>query len=249
MSGHNRWSTIKHKKAAVDAKRGKLFSKLIKEITVAARHGGGHPETNPRLRTAVAAAKSANMPSDNIDRAIKKGTGELPGITYEEVTYEGYGPAGVAILIDVLTDNKKRAVSEVRNIFSKLGGNMGELGCVCWMFTRMGFIMIPKDGTDEIKLMEVALDSGALDIKDIDDYFEVYTDANDFNDVREAIENANFNIESADITAVPQTTVKLNVKDAQKLIRLLNAMEDSDEVQKVYSNMDIPDEVLIALEK
>ncbi len=248
MSGHSKWASIKHKKAATDAKRGKLFTKLIKEITVAARAGGGDPDSNARLRTAIAAAKAGNMPADNIERAIKKGTGELPGVSYEEITYEGYGPGGVAIIVETMTDNKKRTVAEIRNIISKLGGNLGETGCVSWMFSKVGLILIPADGTDEDKLMEASLEAGADDIKQDGDFFEVYTGTSNLFDVREKLLEAGFNIESAEITAVPQSTVSVAGKDAQKLLKLLSALEDHDDVQKVYSNMDISDDVMVEME-
>lgn len=248
MSGHSKWASIKHKKAATDAKRGKLFTKLIKEITVAARAGGGDPDSNSRLRTALAAAKAGNMPADNIERAIKKGTGELPGVSYEEITYEGYGPGGVAIIVETMTDNKKRTVSEIRNIFSKLGGNFGESGCVAWMFSKVGLILIPAGETDEEKLMEASLEAGADDIKQDGDYFEVYTGTNNLFDVREKLLEAGFNIESAEISAIPQSTVSVSGKDAQKLLKLLAALEDHDDVQKVYSNEDIPDDIMAEME-
>ncbi|MCD6418184.1 YebC/PmpR family DNA-binding transcriptional regulator [bacterium] len=248
MSGHSKWASIKHKKAVTDAKRGKLFTKLIKEITVAARTGGGDPSGNPRLRTAIAAAKAANMPADNIERAIKKGTGELPGVSYEEVTYEGYGPGGVAIIVETMTDNKKRTVAEIRNIFSKLGGNLGENGCVAWMFSKVGLILVPAENTDEDKLIEVALESGADDVKQDGDFYEVYTQMNNLFDVREKLMEAGITVESAEISAVPQSTVTVTGKDAQKLLKLLSTLEDHDDVQKVYSNMDIPDEEMENME-
>ncbi len=249
MSGHNKWSSIKHKKAAADAKRGAAFTKLIKEITVAARAGGGDPELNPRLRSAILAARNQNMPSDNIDRAVKKGTGELEGVTYEEITYEGYGPAGVAILVETLTDNKNRTVAEVRHLFSKLGGNMGESGCVAWMFTKLGLITVPRTGIDEDKLMETALEMGAEDFKsDDEEYFEVYTQPSALYEVRESLEKSGYTIENAEIAAVPQSTIALENKDAEKLLKIISALEDHDDVQKVYSNGDIPDEVYAAFD-
>ena len=248
MSGHSKWSTIKRKKGAADAKRGKIFTKLIKEITVAARMGGGDPEGNPRLRSAVAAAKSANMPNDNVDRAIKKGTGDLEGVIYEENTYEGYGPGGVAILVDTLTDNKNRTVSEVRHLFSKYNGNMGEAGCVGWMFTRAGIIMIPKEGTDEDALMEHALEAGAEDIKDEEDVFEVHCKPADFDAVSEAIRQAGYTVESAEVMALPQNTVKVEGRNAEVLMRLIGLLEDNDDVQNVWANFDIDDELMEQLE-
>ncbi len=247
MSGHSKWAQIRHKKAAMDAKRGRLFTRLIREITVAARLGGGDPNANPRLRNAIAAAKAANMPAENIERAIKKGTGELPGVAYEEVVYEGYGPGGVAIMVEAMTDNKNRTVAEIRHIFSKYGGNLGETGCVSWMFRKSGLIYIPVEGTDEDKLMEVALEAGADDIKQEGDYYEVYTAVGDLYSVREALEAAGFTVESAQISALPQSTVRVEGKDAERLLKLLSALEEHDDVQRVHSNMDVPDEILASV--
>ncbi len=242
MSGHNKWSSIKHKKGAADAKRGRIFTKLIKEITVAARMGGGDPDANPRLRTAIAAAKSENMPKDNIERAIKKGTGELEGVSYEENTYEGYGPGGAAIFLESVTDNKNRAVADIRHIFAKSGGNLGENGCVAWMFDKKGYINIEKGGVDEEKLMEVALEAGAEDVRDEDGSFEVITEPEDFDMVREAIENASIAYADAEITMLPQTFTALQGKEAEQMVRLMDALDDCEDVQKVYTNADIPDE-------
>ncbi|MFP4348594.1 MAG: YebC/PmpR family DNA-binding transcriptional regulator [Thermodesulfobacteriota bacterium] len=242
MSGHNKWSTIKHKKGAADAKRGRIFTKLIKEITVAARMGGGDPDANPRLRTAIAAAKSENMPKDNIERAIKKGTGELEGVSYEENTYEGYGPGGAAIFLESVTDNKNRAVADIRHIFSKSGGNLGENGCVAWMFDKKGYINIEKDGVDEEKLMEVALDAGAEDVREEDGSFEVITEPEDFETVREAIEKASIAYADAEITMLPQNVAALQGKEAEQMVRLMDALDDCEDVQKVYTNADIPEE-------
>ena len=242
MSGHNKWSTIKHKKGAADAKRGRIFTKLIKEITVAARMGGGDPDANPRLRTAVAAAKSENMPKDNIERAIKKGTGELEGVSYEENTYEGYGPGGAAIFLESVTDNKNRAVADIRHIFSKSGGNLGENGCVGWMFDKKGYINIEKDGVDEESLMEVALEAGAEDVREEDGSFEVITEPEDFETVREAIEKASIAYADAEITMLPQNFTALQGKEAEQMVRLMDALDDCEDVQKVYTNADIPDE-------
>jgi len=242
MSGHNKWSTIKHKKGAADAKRGRIFTKLIKEITVAARMGGGDPDANPRLRTAVAAAKSENMPKDNIERAIKKGTGELEGVSYEENTYEGYGPGGAAIFLESVTDNKNRAVADIRHIFSKSGGNLGENGCVGWMFDKKGYINIEKDGVDEESLMEVALEAGAEDVREEDGSFEVITEPEDFETVREAIEQASIAYADAEITMLPQNFTALQGKEAEQMVRLMDALDDCEDVQKVYTNADIPDE-------
>jgi len=242
MSGHNKWSTIKHKKGAADAKRGRIFTKLIKEITVAARMGGGDPDANPRLRTAIAAAKSENMPKDNIERAIKKGTGELEGVSYEENTYEGYGPGGAAIFLESVTDNKNRAVADIRHIFSKSGGNLGENGCVGWMFDKKGYINIEKDGVDEESLMEVALEAGAEDVREEDGSFEVITEPEDFETVREAIEQASIAYADAEITMLPQNFTALQGKEAEQMVRLMDALDDCEDVQKVYTNADIPDE-------
>jgi YebC/PmpR family DNA-binding regulatory protein len=242
MSGHSKWSTIKRKKGAADAKRGKVFTKIIKEISVAARMGGGDINSNPRLRTAVLAAKAENMPRDNIDRAIKKGTGELEGVNYEEITYEGYGPGGVAILVEVLTDNKNRTVADVRHIFSKQNGSLGESGCVSWMFEKKGLTSLGKTGVDEDRLIEVALDAGALDVKDTGKEFDVTTPPGNFEQVKKKLEEAGFKPTYAEVTMVPQTTVRLTGKDAEQMIKLVEALEDSDDVQKVYANFDIADE-------
>ncbi|MCP4114445.1 MAG: YebC/PmpR family DNA-binding transcriptional regulator [Desulfobacteraceae bacterium] len=247
MSGHSKWSTIKHKKGAADAKRGKIFTKLIKEITIAARMGGGDPDSNPRLRSAVAAAKGQNMPKDNLERAIKKGTGELEGVEYEEMSYEGYGPGGVAVLVECLTDNKNRTVADVRYIFSKAGGNIGTDGCVAWMFDKRGLISVSKEESDEDTLMEVGLDAGAEDVKDEGDCFEIITAPEDFEAVREAIENASIKIDLAEVTMIPQTQTRLEGKEAEQMIRFMEALDDCDDIQKFYSNADIPDEVLNAL--
>jgi YebC/PmpR family DNA-binding regulatory protein len=244
MSGHNKWSSIKHKKGAADAKRGKIFSKLIKEITVAARMGGSDPNGNPRLRAAVSAAKTENMPKDNIERAIKKGTGELEGVSYEEIVYEGYAPGGAAVLVECLTDNKNRAVADVRHLFSKSGGNLGENGCVSWMFDKKGLIVVNKDKTDEDQLMEIAIDAGAEDVNDEGDTFEVITDISDFESVKDAIENASIETEMAEITMIPQNMLTLEGKEAEQTIRLMDALEDCDDVQKVYTNADIPEDLL-----
>jgi YebC/PmpR family DNA-binding regulatory protein len=242
MSGHSKWSTIKRKKGAADSKRGKAFTKIIKEIMVAARFGGGDINSNPRLRTAVLAAKAENMPKDNIERAIKKGTGELEGVAYEELTYEGYGPGGVAMMLEVLTDNKNRTVADVRHVFSKHNGSLGEGGCVSWMFEKKGLILIDKNGTDEDRLIEVALDAGAFDVKDTGKEFEVTTDTANFEEVKKAIEEAGFKYNYAEVTMVPQSTVRLTGKDAEQMLKLMEGLEDSDDVQKVYANFDIADE-------
>lgn len=249
MSGHSKWSTIKHKKAAADAKRGKVFTKLIKEITVAARMGGGDLESNPRLRSAIAAAKAENMPKDNIERAVKKGTGELEGVNYDEFHYEGYGPGGVAVLVDILTDNRNRAASDVRHVFSKNGGNLGEAGCVAWMFDQHGLIVFSKETASEEEIMEVALEAGAEDIRDQEDQFEVITDPSAFEAVKDAFDESGLKYELAEITMIPQTTVRIeDEKQAQQIVRLMDALDDCDDVQNTYSNFDIPDEILDALE-
>jgi len=244
MSGHSKWSSIKHKKAAADAKRGKAFTKLIKEITVAARLGGGDINSNPRLRTAVTTARQQSMPKDNIDRAIKKGTGELEGITLEELSYEGYGPGGVAIILDALTDNRNRLVSELRFIFSRHGGNLGENGSVGWMFKKHGVITIEKGATDEDKLMEVALDAGADDVSSDDDSFQVKTAPENLNAVRDAIEKAGIAIGTAEVTRVPENTVAVSGHTAEQVLKLLEALEDHDDIQSVSANFDISEEEL-----
>ncbi len=247
MSGHNKWSSIKHRKGAQDAKRGKIFTKLIKEITVAARTGGGDIDANPRLRSAVAAAKVENMPKDNIERAIKKGSGDLEGVSYEENSYEGYGPGGAAILVESLTDNKNRAVAEIRHIFNKYGGNMGENGCVAWMFDKKGYLRVDKAAVAEEKLMEIALEAGADDVLEDDDSFEVTTEPQDFEGVKEALEAAGIPFCDAEVTMLPQTLNPLTGAEAERMLKLMEAMEDCDDVQKVYTNADIPDEMVNAL--
>ncbi|ACN13518.1 conserved hypothetical protein [Desulforapulum autotrophicum HRM2] len=247
MSGHSKWSTIKHKKGAADAKRGKIFTKLIKEITVAARMGGGDIDSNPRLRGAVAAAKAQNMPKDNLERAIKKGTGDLEGVDYEEILYEGYGPGGVAILVECLTDNKNRTIADVRYIFSKAGGNIGTDGCVAWMFDKKGLITISKEESDEDTLMEVGLEAGAEDVTDEGDCFEIITDPADFDAVKGAVEAAGIKIEMAEVTMIPQTQTRLEGKEAEQMVRFMDALDDCDDIQKFYSNADIPDEVYDAM--
>ena len=244
MSGHNKWASIKHKKAATDSKRGKLFSKLSKELTVSAKAGGGDPSGNPRLRVAVNKAKSINMPADNIERAIKKGTGELPGVTYEEIAYEGYGPKGVAIIVEALTDNKNRTGAEIRNTFSKKGGNMAGPGSVNWIFAKRGFIMVKTDNVDEDNLMSIALDAGAEDMKIEEPMYEITTPVADLERVKEALEKANIEIESAELTMIPSSTIKLDGADAKQVLDLVELLEDHDDVQNVYANFDIPDEML-----
>ena len=247
MSGHSKWASIKHKKGAVDAKRGKIFTKLIKEITVATRMGGKDPEANARLRTAIAAAKAENMPKENIERGIKKGTGELEGSTYEEATYEGYGPGGVAVLVEVLTDNKNRAVADVRHLFERHGGGLGAAGCVAWMFSQKGLIVLPRDQTDEERLFEVALEAGAEDIKEGEKEFEVVTEPSLFEQVKTAIEDAELTPILAEITMIPKTTTNLEGKHAQQMLTLMELLEDNDDVNHVYANFDISDEVMEAI--
>ncbi|MCK8601372.1 YebC/PmpR family DNA-binding transcriptional regulator [Desulfoferrobacter suflitae] len=245
MSGHSKWSTIRHKKAAADAKRGKIFTKLIKEITIAARLGGGDPDANSRLRTAIAEAKAENMPKDNIDRAIKKGTGELEGTAYEEFNYEGYGPGGVAILVEVMTDNRNRAASDVRFIFSKNGGSLGEAGCVAWMFSKKGTIVFDKQRISEEELMEAALEAGAEDVEDQQDQYQVVTAWEDFAAVKAAFDAKQLQYDMAEVTMVPQTTVAIeDEKTAQQLLKLMNALDDCEDVQNAYANFDIADELL-----
>jgi YebC/PmpR family DNA-binding regulatory protein len=238
MSGHSKWATIKHKKGALDAKRGKIFTRLIKEITIAAK-SGGDPEKNPRLRTAVQAAKAENMPADNIKRAIQRGTGELPGVSYEEITFEGYGPGGVAILVEVSTDNRNRTVSEIRHIFTKNGGNLGEAGSVGWMFHKKGDIIVPKSAAKEDELMSIVLEAGAEDLKDDGETWEIVTDPASYEQVLAAVKSAGIKPDVAEVGMLPQTYTKLEGHQASTMIRLLEALEDSDDVQHVYSNFDI----------
>jgi YebC/PmpR family DNA-binding regulatory protein len=234
MSGHSKWSSIKHKKGAADAKRGKIFTKLIKEITVAARMGGsGDPDANPRLRTAILAAKVENMPKDNIERGIKKGTGELEGVDYEENTYEGYGPGGAAVFLESLTDNKNRAVADIRHIFSKCGGNLGENGCVAWMFDKKGYIVVERSAIDEDSLMEAALEAGAEDVREDDSNFEVITAPEDFEAVKAAIDEKEIPYLDAEVTMLPQTATSLQGKEADQMIRLMDMLDDCEDVQKV----------------
>jgi YebC/PmpR family DNA-binding regulatory protein len=246
MSGHNKWSTIKHKKGRADAKRGKIFTKIIREITVSARESGGDAEGNPRLRAAVAAAKAANMPADNIKRAIQRGTGELPGVTYEEISYEGYGPGGAAVMLEVLTDNRNRTTPEVRHLFSKHGGNLGENGCVSWLFARKGVIVIPRaSDADEDRVMELALEAGAEDL-DADDpeYFRVYTSPDELHLVKDSLEERGLAVENAQFEMQPSTTTRLEGKQANQMLRLLDAFDDHDDVQNVWSNVDFDEELL-----
>lgn len=239
MSGHSKWATIKHKKGALDAKRGKIFTRLIKEIMVAAKSGGGDPDGNPRLRSAILAAKSENMPNDNIQRAIKRGTGEIEGASYEDITFEGYGPGGVAIIVEVLTDNRNRAVSEIRHAFSKNGGNLGESGSVSYMFSKKGVIIVAKSAADEDKLTEIVLDAGADDLNDDGDYWEILTSPKDFEAVRDAVKAAKIEPESAEVTMVPSTYQKLEGTQTSAMMRLLETLEDLDDTQNVYSNFEM----------
>lgn len=244
MSGHNKWASIKHKKGANDAKRGKIFTKLIKEITVAARMGGGDPVGNPRLRAAILAARAENMPKDNIERGIKKGTGELEGVSYEESIYEGYGPGGAAVLVESLSDNKNRSVAEIRHIFSKNGGSLGSSGCVAWMFKKKGYIALDRKAVEEETLMEKALDAGAEDVREDDSSFEVITAPEDFEAVKAAIDELKVPYISAEVTMLPQNTTSLAGKEAEQMVRLMDMLEDCDDVQKVHTNADIPDELV-----
>ena len=248
MAGHSKWANIKHKKQAEDAKRGKVFTRLVKEIIVAARMGGGDPEANPRLRTVIQTAKQNNLPKENVERAIKKGTGELEGVNYEEVTYEGYGPGGAAVFVESLTDKKNRTVADIRHLFSKHGGNLGENGCVSWMFDKKGWIPVDKAAVDEDVLMEAALEAGAEDIRDEgDDVFEVVTPPEAFDAVRAALDEAQILYSDAEVTMLPQATVSLTGSDAEKMYKLMTALDDHDDVQKVHTNADIPDEVVAAM--
>jgi YebC/PmpR family DNA-binding regulatory protein len=251
MSGHSKWAQVKHKKAAVDAKKGKIFSKIVKEISVAARIGGGDLDGNPRLRTAIEKAKEVNMPQDNIKRAIMKGTGELPGMNYEEAIYEGYGPGGTAILSEVLTDNRNRTVSEIRHIMTKHGGNLGEAGCVGWMFEKKGYVLVEKANIDEDSLMSIALEAGAEDMKNDprEDSFEIITTPEDMNKVKTSLESAGVHLALAEITMLPKSYVSLDEKTADQMIRLIETLEDHEDVQNVYTNSDIPDEVMAKVGK
>lgn len=248
MSGHSKWSTIKRKKGAADAKRGKAFSKLNKEITIAARLGGGNPDANPRLRSAISAAKAENMPKENIDRAIKKGTGEIEGVSFDEMSYEGYGPGGAAVLVEVMTDNKNRTMPEIRHIFTKNNGNLADTGCVSWLFSKQGIIVYDKNAVSEEILMEAALEAGADDVSEEENGWVVKTDPKDFYTVKENID-ANKNLPEysvAEITMVPQNTVRLTGKDAQQMLKLMDALDDHDDVQNAYSNFDIPEDEMNA---
>lgn len=244
MSGHSKWSTIKHKKGKTDTARGKVFTKITREITSAAKIGGGDPDANPRLRLAVDKAKDANMPNDNIERAIAKGTGGGEGITLEEVAYEGYGPGGVAILVEAMTDNKQRTVADIRNLFSKGGGNMGSAGCVSYLFSKKGSLVFEKSAVDEETLAMEAIDAGAEDIHSEESTIEIVTTPENFEKVREHLKTKGINASSAEVTMVPSTTVKVAGEDAQKIIKLVNSLEEHDDVQNVHANFDIPDAIL-----
>ncbi len=247
MSGHSKWSSIKHKKGAADAKRGQIFTKLIKEITAAARAGGGSPEGNPKLRLAVAKAKEANMPKDNIDKAIKRGTGELPGVTYEEVVYEGYAPGGVAVLVEALTDSKNRTTAEIRNIFSKNGGNLAGAGSVAWIFQKKGYILVDKTKIDEEKLMDLVLGVGAEDMKTEEVAYEITTSMKDFEAIKQALQKANIPWQSADLTMLPSSTVPINDEaSAKRILAFMDALEEHDDVSHAYANFEIPDTILAA---
>ncbi len=247
MSGHSKWSSIKHKKGAADARRGKIFTKHIKEITVAARLGGGDPDGNPRLRAAIAAAKAENMPKENIERGIKKGTGELEGISYEEANYEGYGPGGVAVIVDCLTDNRNRTVAEVKHLFERHGGNLGEPGCVAWMFKKKGLIVFEKEKVEEEKLLNLALEAGAEDVIEQETEFEVISDPVDFEALKKAIVETGLPYSFSEVTMIPKNTVAVEGKKAQQMLNLMQALEDHDDVSNVYANFDISEEVMEAL--
>ncbi|HSC27924.1 MAG TPA: YebC/PmpR family DNA-binding transcriptional regulator [Vicinamibacterales bacterium] len=246
MSGHSKWHTIKHKKSAADAKRGKIFTRIIKELTIAARAGGGDPDANPRLRTVVAEAKSVNMPAENIKRAIQRGTGELPGVSYEEVTYEGYGPGGAALIIEALTDNRNRTVGELRHLLSKHGGNLGESNSVAWMFDKKGYIVVEKSKADEETLMAAALDAGADDLRDDEDNWEVVSAPEGFQKVLDAVKALGIEPAAAEIAMLPQNYVKLEGKTAQQMVKLMEAIEDHDDTRKVWSNADIEEKEIEA---
>jgi len=246
MSGHSRWASIKHKKGALDAKRGKIFTRIIKELTVAARGGGGDPDMNPRLRTIIADAKAANMPAENIKRAIRRGTGEEPGVSYEEVSYEAYGPGGAAVIIDTLTDNKNRTVGEMRHTLEKHGGNLAAAGAVAWMFAKKGYIVVEKSKADEEKLMNAVLEAGADDFQDDDDNWEVLTTPDVFHAVHEAVKALGIEPAAASVSMIPQNYVKLEGKVAQQMLKLMEVLEDHDDVQHVYSNFDIEEKEIEA---
>jgi YebC/PmpR family DNA-binding regulatory protein len=246
MSGHSKWHTIKHKKGAADAKRGKIFTRIIKELTVAARNGGGDPNSNPRLRTVIAEAKSVNMPADNIKRAVQRGTGELPGVSYEEITYEAYGPGGVAIMIEVLTDNKNRTVGEMRHALSKYGGNLGEANSVAWMFEKKGYIVVEKSKAEEDKLMTAAIDAGADDMRDDDENWEIVTPPDAYEKVLEAVKALGIEPDEAQIAMLPQNYVKLEGRAAQQMLKLMDVLEDHDDTKNIWSNFDVEEQEIEA---
>ena len=244
MAGHSKWAQIKRKKATVDSRRGRLWTKLLKEITVSARIGGGDPDGNPRLRSAVQEARDANVPNDNIDRAVKRGTGELEGATYDELTYEGYGPGGVALFIEAMTDNRNRTVGELRHLLSRHGGNLGENGCVAWMFEKKGLFVVPRDAVSEDRLVELALEAGAEDVRSEDDGYEVTTPADGYAQMSQALQRAGIPVETRALAMIPSSTVEVASEDAGQVYRLLEAIEDHDDVQNVWTNADIPAEAL-----
>jgi len=246
MSGHSKWHTIKHKKGAADAKRGKIFTRIIKELTVAARNGGGDANSNPRLRTVIAEAKSVNMPADNIKRAIQRGTGELPGVSYEEITYEAYGPGGVAIMIEVLTDNKNRTVGEMRHALSKYGGNLGEANSVAWMFEKKGYIVVEKSKADEDKLMSAVIDAGADDMRDDDDNWEIVTPPDAYDGVLEAVKALGIEPAASEVAMLPQNYIKLEGKAAHQMVKLMDALEEQEDTKKVWTNADIEEKEIEA---
>lgn len=245
MAGHSKWANVKHRKAAVDAKRGKLFTRLLREITVSARLGGGDPDANPRLRSAIGEARSNNVPNDTIDRAIKKGTGELESATYEEMTLEGYGPGGVAVLVEAVSDNRNRTVSEIRHLFARHGGNLGESGCVAWMFDRRGFFSIPATAMDEEQLMELALDSGVEDFSVEEDHYELYTSVEDYLQVKEELEARGVPLDTKELARIPQSYIEVGAEQASQVLRLMEALEDHDDTQDVWANFDIDESLLV----
>jgi len=246
MSGHSKWHTIKHKKGAADAKRGKIFTRIIKELTVAARNGGGDPDANPRLRTVIADAKAVNMPAENIKRAIQRGTGELPGVSYEETTYEGYGPGGAALIVECLTDNRNRTVGELRHLLTKHNGNLGETNSVAWMFSKKGYIVVPKDAADEETLLNAVLEAGGDDLRDDEDSWEILSEPAAFEGVRDAVKALGIEPASAEVAMLPQNYVKLEGKEASQMVRLMEALEEHDDVQHVWSNFDIEEKEIEA---
>lgn len=244
MSGHSKWAGIKHKKALVDAKRGQLFTKIIKELTVAAKEAGGNPETNPRLRLAISKAKEANMPSENVERAIKRGTGELPGVIYEQVVYEGYGPQGIAVMVEAFTDNKNRTTAEIRNIFSRKGGNMAGQGSVSWLFSRKGYFLIDRNQISEDELLSIVLELGVEDMKTEEKSYEITCQVKDFEKLRQALKEKGINFSTATITMIPVSTIKITEAAAKRILDFIEAIEEQEDVQEVYSNFDIPEEIL-----